>query len=318
MQDRLRCRRCHATLYFCPCCGAALNAAREVTAKGHHRPLTPLTAATVQSEAGNAVKSAWMQHLPARPVSAYEVYEAEQLDALRGSSGALASPAADSGGPKMQYDAECASPHTHTTVDAFKSVDPTSASTQEGQKHQRIIAVAWLRLSPPEKQHYEEVAQWWAGELQEKARNEPHTSPPVHAGLSATERNGVADVPAAAAVSADATTASSACQGGCKPIARKVPSKKSTRASGAASRATCRTLTSFNLFRLEMKARRWSVAEAAAVWQQMSPQEKGRYDAAAASCRTEGLRPPPLPPLSSSRSPLAASAATQEERGSGV
>lgn len=57
------------------------------------------------------------------------------------------------------------------------------------------------------------------------------------------------------------------------------------------------------------------MTEAAAVWQQMSVEEKSRYDAAAATCRTAAFRQarPPCPPAALDNTPIVPNCSMQEK-----
>ncbi|KPI84608.1 hypothetical protein ABL78_6340 [Leptomonas seymouri] len=293
MEGRGRCRRCHTTFQFCPCCGAALLAAGEISAKGNHRSLTPVASASAQEDDGGSMNDTWMQRLPDRPVSAYDAYQAEQLDALcRGD--ATTRPATENAGQQNISQAECASSQKQLALRTCNAFDSFAEDPQEQQKHQRAVAVAWLQLPLQEKQHYEAVAQRWACYLRSKACSEQQSPAPPLTEILAAKRSAVpvtkseANAPVEAAATTDMETASKTIQD-IHHATRKAPPKRSSGTALISSKATNRGLTSFNLFRAEIKGRGWKVSEAAAVWQRMSATEKGRYDVAAARNRTEGF-----------------------------
>lgn len=299
LPKQMRCSRCHVTLHYCPCCGAAAFTAERASSsksKGHSRagPTHPLPSTSAGALTAGEAEEAWTRTLPPRPVSAYEVFKAEQqarLSAPASSCNAMSANTADAS--------------SAATITAGKMclsvVDAPLAGSQ--QEQQRATAVAWLRLDAVSKQRYEEAAQKWASELANSEswgagesctasavspQKEPTT---VHVLTEDLDEKPADSIGVAAAAASTRATSlpplpppPSTKRTPTKPPAStgKAPPTKATRAAAP---------TSFSLFRASIKKRRWTVAHAAAVWQKMSAEEKSRYDAAAAAYRTEGLLP---------------------------
>lgn len=251
--------------------------------------------------------------MPARMVSAYEVYQAEQLDALHTRSCAEERGAAeddDSGvvcRGSNNNDGILTSQTSTNASDAFSSDEVAVA---KDVVHQRAVAVAWLRLTPSEKQRYEDAAQRWSREMASEKTQEDKQERLTPAcaqakSVNSTEKFAVpllsvaADVPAEAAPTSSTAPPALSTALSAPQSTSQTATKKKSGVSSTSARGPGRMVTSFSLFRAEMKGNKWSIAKAAAVWQCMAPEEKHRYDAAAASYRTAGFRPPPSPLVAS-------------------
>jgi hypothetical protein len=277
--------------------------------KGHHRSLTPhVPTVAVPNEPQDppdaTTEKWWKQRLPTRPVSAYEVYKAQQQETRQTAGAAWDVLSADVSDAKDTAFSHGEPTRTSTCAAGESAVLTPPPQPQQELDGQRTLAVAWLQLSPQAKQRYEAVAQWWFRELQHRSCAESTaTTSATPTANTATEEaavfpqeGGTTDaLSVAPAAGVEAPTP--------PPLTTTSVTKRSRRPAMSTKNTRGPAKTSFHLFRAETKGRGWSMAEAAAVWQRMSVAEKARYDAAAARYRTATL----LPLLSSQQQPSSSS-----------